>query len=196
MKGPIPQATAVPNPEVSGRNDPSDPPFAAKKKKPQNHPSTCNENLVAVSWSLGPTGRNSWLLEISQGGKQPYTLECWPKRWDGAPLACTQAGWFGEMVWVEFQPDGGRTAGFLYNFFLIFPFLFGMDVNGCGFSFKKKHRRLLNIKMDICPTPWNEVIFSNRSRVFVGWNGLFGFSLKRWVPSGRRPRRYGQWMAR
>ena len=29
------------------------------------------------------------------GGKQPFTLECWPKRWDGAPLACTQVGWMG-----------------------------------------------------------------------------------------------------
>ncbi|CAK9095463.1 unnamed protein product [Durusdinium trenchii] len=26
------------------------------------------------------------------GGKQPYSLECWPKRWDGAPLACTEVG--------------------------------------------------------------------------------------------------------
>eukprot|EP00435_Cladocopium_sp_Y103_P047303 s1388_g13.t2 len=35
------------------------------------------------------------------GGKQPYSLECWPKRWDGAPLACTQDGFgglFGPML--------------------------------------------------------------------------------------------------
>ncbi|CAK9068323.1 Sterol 26-hydroxylase [Durusdinium trenchii] len=40
-----------------------------------------------LAWPVGPK-----LLELrwEHGGKQPYSLECWPKRWDGAPLACTE----------------------------------------------------------------------------------------------------------
>eukprot|EP00438_Fugacium_kawagutii_P031832 Skav208575 [mRNA] locus=scaffold177:230564:238012:+ [translate_table: standard] len=34
------------------------------------------------------------------GGKQPYNLECWPKRWDGAPLACSQASGSEDDPWT------------------------------------------------------------------------------------------------
>lgn len=123
------------------------------KKRPkttfsgQKEPTTSSINLQgkpgSVSWSLGLTG-NSWFLEISQGGKQPYTLECWPKRWDGAPLACTQAGWFGEMVWVVWVvwvdgPNGGRTAGFLYNFFFDISISFWHWCEWMCFFFSKRN---------------------------------------------------------
>lgn len=54
------------------------------------------------------------------GGKQPYTLECWPKRWDGAPLACTQVtvlddtanGWPGKCRGlVEIKGVNGTDCG-------------------------------------------------------------------------------------
>lgn len=47
------------------------------------------------------------------GGKQPYSLECWPKRWDGAPLACTEvrkarSGW---RCPVKGEREGGIFGG-------------------------------------------------------------------------------------
>lgn len=54
------------------------------------------------------------------GGKQPYNLECWPKRWDGAPLACTEInvledttdGWPGKCRGlVEIKGVNGTDCG-------------------------------------------------------------------------------------
>lgn len=49
--------------------------------------------LSAKASDLAWPGRASLSYSTShlRGGKQPYSLECWPKRWDGAPLACTEA---------------------------------------------------------------------------------------------------------
>ncbi|CAE7270536.1 CYP27A1 [Symbiodinium pilosum] len=54
------------------------------------------------------------------GGKQPYSLECWPKSWDGAPLPCkevsvlddTKNGWPGKCVGlVEMKQVNGSNCG-------------------------------------------------------------------------------------